>query len=129
MRAIRWHIGMSGAYTRATTISSYVPGDASIGKQIPYTPRYQGQGNIGLQYKGLYLNYNHAYAGYRFVTVDESQYLEPYDAGNVQAMYTFRRWPLTLSGQCQNVWNARYSVVAYRPMPGTHWLASLKWDF
>ncbi|MGN6566939.1 MAG: TonB-dependent receptor plug domain-containing protein [Flavipsychrobacter sp.] len=122
------HLGLNTSYIIATTQSSYITNDNSIGKQIPYTPRYNGQLNAGFGYKHLYLNYNHTYTGYRFLTTDESEYILPYNAGNVQLMYdlTIGHYPLSLSVQCNNIWDQQYQVVAYRPMPGINWLAGVK---
>jgi len=121
------HFGLNTEYVLATTENSYVQNDGSIGMQIPYTPRYQWQLNIGCAYHGFYLNYNHTYVGYRFLTNDESVYLDPYQTGNVQLMYgfSFRNANWRTSVQCNNIWNEQYQVVAARPMPGVNWLAGL----
>jgi len=124
----QWHIGVNTAYTLSTTIASNVAGDGSIGKQIPYAPRYNGQSNIGFSYRGFYVNYNHTYTGYRFLTVDESQWLMPYNTGNIQLLYTvpFSHYQLQLTVQCNNVFNLSYSVVNARPMPGINWLMGMR---
>jgi iron complex outermembrane receptor protein len=121
------HLSINTAYVLATTEQSYVANDGSIGKQIPYSPRYNGQMNIGFSYRKIYFNYNHTYTGYRFITVDESTWLEPYQTGNVQLMYSLPidHKTLSLSAQCNNVWNEQYSVVNGRPMPGINWLIGL----
>ena len=122
------HFGINTAYVLATTVSSYIYNDGSVGKQIPYTPRYNGQLNVGFTYKRFSFNYNHTYTGYRFTTTDESSYLLPYQTGNVQLMYSLpvhgHQWQFT--GQCNNIWNEQYQVVAFRPMPGINWLAGFK---
>jgi len=125
---INLHLGANTAYVLSTTVSSYLSGDGSIGKQIPYAPRYNGQANIGFSYKRLYFNYNHTYTGYRFITVDESQWLMPYNTGNIQALYTMslRKNSLQFTAQCNNLWNKQYQVVNGRPMPGINWVAGVK---
>ncbi len=122
------HIGINTAYVLATTEASYIPGDGSIGKQIPYSPRYNGQANAGFSFKQLYFNYNHTYTGYRFITVDESSWLMPYNTGNIQLMYTTRlgRNKFQLSAQANNVWSSEYSIISARPMPGINWMAGVK---
>jgi len=122
------HVGLNTSYIIATTQSSYITNDNSINKQIPYTPRYNGQLNIGFSYRHLYFNYNHTYTGYRFITTDESEYILPYNTGNLQLMYDTQvsHYPLSISVQCNNVWSQQYQVVAYRPMPGINWLAGVK---
>ncbi len=122
-----WHIGLNTSYVLATTEKSNAPNDGSIGKQIPYTPRYNGQANIGFTCKTFHFNYNHTYTGYRFVTVDESQYLLPYNTGNIQLMYgkQLSAFRLQATAQCNNIWNRQYAVVNGRPMPGINWLVGL----
>src|ERR1035438_3834455 len=126
----KFHLGVNTAYVLATTVASYIYNDGSIGKQIPYTPRYNGQMNIGFNYRRLSVNYNHTYTGYRFTTSDESYYLMPYQTGNLQLMYeaAYRHHALLFTGQCNNIWNEQYQVVAYRPMPGINWLLGIKAD-
>ncbi len=124
----KFHFGVNTAYVLATAVSSYIYNDGSIGKQIPYTPRYNGQANIGAGYKQLSVNYNHTYTGYRFITTDESTWLPPYQTGNVQLMYitSISRHSLQFTGQCNNIWNQQYEVVGSRPMPGVNWLLGCK---
>jgi len=125
------HLGINTSYVVATTQSSYQPNDNSVGKQIPYTPLYNGQLNFGFSYKRLYINYNHTYTGYRYITSDESEYLTPYQTGNMQVMYNsfLLRHAIQVIGQCNNLWNQTYQVVAYRPMPGINALIGIKYNF
>jgi vitamin B12 transporter len=120
----KFNAGINTSYVLATTITSYIYNDGSVGKQIPYAPRYNGQANIGANYKRLSVNYNHTYTGYRFITTDESAYLPPYQTGNVQLMYraSLGDHNLQLTGQCNNIWNQQYQVVGFRPLPGINWL-------
>jgi vitamin B12 transporter len=122
------HLDLGTSYILATTTESYLPNDGSVGRQIPYTPRYNGRLNIGFAYKKLYFNYNHSYTGYRFITTDESSWLQPYQTGNLQAMYTttLSQHEVQLNAQYNNIWNEHYSVAGFRPMPGANWLAGFK---
>jgi iron complex outermembrane receptor protein len=125
----KFHLGLNTAYVLATTVESDMLNDDSIGRQIPYSPRYNGQVNAGFTYRSLYFNYNHTYTGYRFTTTDESNWLNPYNTGNIQLAYntTFQHdYTVDITAQCNNIWNQRYAVVAQRPMPGTNWLLGLK---
>lgn len=116
------------AYILSTATASYLPGDGSIGKQIPYAPRYNAIANISFGWKRILLNYNHTYTGYRFITVDESLYLLPYQTGNVQLSYTLQKadYALQIAAQVHNIWNLEYMVVAGRPMPGRNFLFQLR---
>jgi iron complex outermembrane receptor protein len=126
----RWvfHAGLNTSYVLATTVKSYILADGSIGKQIPYTPRYNGQGNVGVTFRQFYFNYNHTYTGYRFTRADESDFLLPYTTGNIQVAVNavVHKQELLLTMQCNNVWDENYSVVRGRPMPGTNWQLGIK---
>ncbi len=125
------HLKFNGAYTIATTLQSYIPNDGSIDKQIPYTPRYTGQINIGFTWKRLYVNYNHVYTGVRFITVDESFGLPSYIVGNIQLMYevSIKDNLMKLLAYYNNVWNSAYQVVNGRPMPGANWMLGASFTF
>lgn len=122
------HFSLKSAYVISTSEASYLPNDGSKGRQVAYVPRYNGQLNLGFTFAGWFLNYNHTYTGYRFTTIDESQFLEPYHTGNVQLMYTFSRasYQIKAAAQVQNVWDVPYQVIASRPMPGRYVQFSLQ---
>jgi iron complex outermembrane receptor protein len=117
---LRFWIGLNTSFVQATTVASYQPNDGSIGKQIPYTPRYNGQLNFGCSWKQCRFNYNHTYTGYRFITVDESAYLPPYYTGNLFLSWNIQRRNRSVSfnAYVYNIWDETYQIVAARPMPG-----------
>lgn len=127
----QYSIGVNTAYVLSTTTSSYIPADGSVGKQIPYTPRYNGRIIASVQYKRVLWQYTHTYTGYRFITADESSWLAPYQTGNVLLSYTYswRTHAFAIQAQCRNIWNESYSVAGFRPMPGRNWLAGCSIDF
>lgn len=117
---LRFWMGLNTSFVQATTVASYQPGDGSIDKQIPYTPRYNGQLNLGCSWRKFRFNYNHTYTGYRFITVDESAFLAPYNTGNflISRNVTRHNRILSLNAYVYNIWGTSYQVVAARPMPG-----------
>lgn len=123
----RLQLDVASMYVLATTQSSYIPGDGSIGKQIPYTPRYNGRASLSCTWRMWRVSYNHTYTGYRFITTDESSWLAPYQTGNLYASWAKSRHKYTyrFNVQVNNIWNAKYSVAGFRPMPGMNWLAGL----
>jgi len=124
---IQWNLSANGSYTVATTTKSYIPNDNSIGKQIPYTPHINGQLNAGFNWKWFSLNYNHTYTSYRYITTDESQYLQPFNTGTLRASWQGdqRNIRLRLDIQCHNIGDQQYEVVGFRAMPGRNWLIGL----
>lgn len=125
------HLGLNSSFVLATTMESYQANDGSIGKQIPYSPRYNGQANLGIGYKQFSFKYNHTYTGYRFTTTDESQYLAPYQTGNMFAAYDLqlKKVILQINVQCNNIGNEKYQVVNLRPMPLRNWALGLSTSF
>lgn len=128
---VKLHLGVNATYVSATTIQTYLPGDGSIGKQIPYTPRYQGQANAGFTLKNWRFNYNLTYTGLRYVTIDESLALPSYTLHNVQLMYSkvFNDVSLQVVGQLNNIFNTNYRVVNARPMPGANGLVGVSLSY
>lgn len=118
-----WRIGVNAAYVRSTTAESYLPGDNSIGRQIPYVPHLTATGLAGISWRAFYFEWHTTYTGLRYVTSDESESLPAYCLGNFRMQYRlgYKDWNFRFYGAANNIWNQQYQVVAYRPMPGINW--------
>ncbi len=120
------------AYTLSTTQASHLPNDYSIGKQLPYVPRYQLKINPGYQNANWDIQYIYAYTGYRFVTTDESQWLLPYSTSNIFVSY---RLPLMAHQairatiRVQNLFSETYQGIIGRTMPGRNYTFGLLYQF
>ena len=110
------------AYTLSTTQSSPISNDYSIGKQIPYTPRYQFKTQCQFNIYNINLMYVYNYTGYRFVTTDESEWLPPFQTHNLFCSYLFslKKNTFNIHFSIQNIFNKNYQTVIGRTMPGTH---------
>src|SRR5690606_33510740 len=93
--------------------------NASVGKQMVYTPRYMFNGNVhaGFRSTSVYL-FAH-YAGYRFTSSDNSTWLGPYTLLSLRATQRFdaAHHHFIVFAACNNLLNADYVVLAGRPMP------------
>lgn len=126
------HLDVHYAYTLSTTRQSDIPNDYSIGKQLPYVPRYQVKANPGIEIRswGLYLPYQ--YTGYRFTTTDESQWLMPYHLIGFQLS---KQWQLKQGNRikmqvaCRNLGNVNYETLPGRYMPERTWLIQGQWQW
>lgn len=109
-------------YQLTTTEKGSFSNDQSVGKQVPYIPRYQTRIHLGIENEkyGYYLQW--LYAGYRFVTTDESQWLQPYALSAVHAFYKLQtsQLQIRLQGSIQNLLNVNYQQIVGRPMPGRY---------
>lgn len=108
------------AYTISTTSKSSLNASYSEGKQLAYVPRYLFKSNVGVVTPRWEFSYHYQYTGYRFTTLDESEFLLPYTLHALKAglhtnTYQYRiHWQLTLN----NVLNTYYEGVWGRVMPG-----------
>lgn len=118
-------------YVLSTVEDSYLKDDASLGKQLIYTPRYAGNGTFTLGYKQCALVINHAYTGYRFSSSDHSSWLKPYHLSQVRLNYTqyLKHVSLTLNTAILNLFNTNYQVIQNFPMPLRHYEIGLTIQF
>lgn len=107
------------AYNLATTLESYIMDSTDLNKQIPYTPRYQFNGNISFEYENIGVSNQFYYVGYRFTTVDESAYLKPYFLMNlgIYANFKWKKIQLKPHVKIYNIFNTSYEIIAFRPLP------------
>ncbi|MCX7650377.1 MAG: hypothetical protein N2050_07480, partial [Flavobacteriales bacterium] len=135
---IEWHrkkfrvsLTVLSQYVLSTNQKSKLPGDASVGRQLIYTPMYSGLAALSLQFSRLSFIYRHNYVGYRYISTDNAQFLPPYRLGSFSAEYHLKAgrhlWGAFF--QLFNIWNVAYQVMSQRPMPGRHFLAGLSWHF
>lgn len=117
----KWQFELQGttAYNLATTLESFIIDSTDLNKQIPYTPRYQFNGNFYLKYKNFGLHKQFYYVGYRFTTIDESAYLNPYFLMNLGASADLNWKKITFSPSIKiyNIANTSYEIIAFRPLP------------
>ncbi|GIV27299.1 MAG: TonB-dependent receptor [Bacteroidia bacterium] len=125
---IKWSVHT--AYILSTIEKSTIPNDASIGKQLIYTPRYNINSTLQYVMRHFSAFYQFQYVGYRFVTSDNLQWLDPYSVSNLMLSYTFdfKRLQLSLSTGVNNLFNKRYMIIAQRPMPGRNYFIQLQWQ-
>ncbi|MEW6773345.1 MAG: TonB-dependent receptor [Bacteroidota bacterium] len=112
-------LSVSSAYVLSTIEKSSISNDASIGRQLIYTPRYNINGYFYFSYKNIFLLFTHQYVGYRFISSDNLQWLEPYHINNISAGFNinFKDIALQLFGGINNLFNTSYMIIPQRPMP------------
>ena len=105
--------------------------DASVGKQLIYTPIYSGMAKVSVNYKQFMAFYRHNYTGYRYTSTDHSQYLAPFDLGAVHVAYRFAHKPFSgrVFFEVNNLWNEQYQVLSNRPMPGINFQVGISIRF
>lgn len=127
----RFDLHLLYSYTLSTTRESALTNDYSLGKQIPYVPRYQVKIDVGYRYNRFNIRYIYAYTGYRFVTTDETQFLLPYNTHHVLAAYEMpirSQHQLLGSLRINNLLNQHYESIAGRIMPGRSFSIGLNYS-
>ncbi|MCB0526947.1 MAG: TonB-dependent receptor [Lewinellaceae bacterium] len=140
----RWRLAFSGRYqyVKATNAAVYGGSEASLHKQLTYTPNHRAGVTVKLirgRFQGAYL---HQWTGKRYVTTDNSDVLQGFMTGNFLAQYDFPILRSTsLAGskaksgskrlvvyvRLENLWDQAYQVIAFRPMPGRNWLLGVRY--
>lgn len=118
------------AYNRATSEDAYFVNDGSIGKQIPYVPVNSWRNNFYARYKKISAQCNLNYTGYRFITRDESEYVDDYAVLNFYLGYELllKKQVFQLQLKVNNLLNEEYESVRGRIMPRRNYAFSFIWE-
>lgn len=119
LNKFKTQIGFNSAYVLSTSTESHLENDASVNKQLIYTPRYNYGGSFSIAYNKFGISYYHNYIGYRFTTSDNTSWLKPYQYANLKIshQHTFNKVSFMTALHFNNLYNADYMVIAQRPMP------------
>lgn len=125
-------LGVNTDHVVSTNQRAKSADDASVDKQLIYTPMYSGRLRIGMERGGFSITCAAMYTGYRYTSTDNRSYLEPYTLVNAWLAYTFRvgeRGRLSVDAQGNNLFDVRYQVVADRPMPLRSFRIGVRYQF
>jgi len=101
--------------------------ESSLGKQLIFIPRLTHQTTLIAGYGPMYVGYNQTYTGHRFITVDESSFLDDFSLANIFVGGGFKclGTHCDLRGQALNIFNTSYQIIPSRPMPLFNYQVSL----
>ena len=124
------------AYTRSTNLGdARVWGDESYGKQLVYIPVHSGNLFVNIGYKGFYVGWQHNSFSERFTTssndVSRRDWLYPYFMNDLSLGKGIVRGRFRVDAELKilNLFDETYHTVLYRPMPGRHFMITLKTGF
>lgn len=128
-------LNINYAFTRTTNQKTWLPNDASQGKQLIYIPMHKANSLFSTTYKSWSGTWAYNYTGLRYTTSSNEgdAYLLP-GFGLHQASLG-KRWKLIgnvyldCKLQVHNVLNTSYQEILWRPMPGRHYLFLVKIGF
>jgi iron complex outermembrane receptor protein len=100
----------------------------SLHKQLTYNPLH----TMSLSHQVHFLEHfdarlEHIFTSKKYVTSDNLAALNPLLLGNISAQYSnvFKQKELIIVLKTNNIWNAPYQSIQYRPMPERRYLLSL----
>jgi len=129
----KWKLSLSGLYNYvlSTNEKQSSLSDASLHKQLIYTPIQTAQANFSIQYKAASISYIQVYTGYRYTSSDNKKYLKPYSIANIQLAYVVPvcNSKIKMYAQLNNIFNEQYEVLAYRAMPLLNYQVGLSFHF
>ncbi len=118
-------------FNKATNETSGGAIGSSEGKLLIYTPQHLGNISGMVGYKGYYLQYRQHLCGKRYITSDNSQQLPAFTTGDLRIGKDFGKKlkGLSLYLAAENLWNAEYQNIAWRPMPGRNFSGGVRYEF
>ncbi len=115
-------------YLRSTYQFSLSSPMIEEGRQLLYTPVNQLFGQCSLEWKGLYLNYQHRYTS---KTIGQNENLPSYQTTRAKIAYQIDpgKYSIKLFFNLHNVWDQNYQIIERRPMPGINYELGLNFKF
>jgi vitamin B12 transporter len=116
---IHFDAGVITGYCLSTVKANTQLNDNSVNKQLIYTPRYTANTTLSFGYANTDLVFYNQYAGYRFTTSDNLNWLNPYLISSLRVNHnrSIKNINFIFFASCNNLTNRNYTVVAGRPMP------------
>lgn len=115
------HLNNTITYNRVFIDEQRFKGDSSTGNQLPYEPLMSWSGNFRFSRGDWFAGVSSQFAGDRYATeegangpVVDSYIVTDLTAGTAFDIGDFR---MLLSGRAGNIFDERYSVIRYFPMP------------
>jgi iron complex outermembrane receptor protein len=125
--AKEWRLELNGsaAWTPSVNVGAPIStGDNSIGKQLPYVPRFSSSISGRLSFRSWSLLYKWCHYSERYTMSSNdiaiSGKLPPYFMNNIELekQFAFRWADFSLKGTINNLFNEEYISVLSHPMPG-----------
>ncbi len=130
---IEYRLSGTYSFTRALNYGDpLVWGDDSYGKQLVFIPVHSGNVMINLQYKGFALTWQHNSYSERFSTSSNHpgsrSWIYPYHMNDVgiSRHWNSGNWHAEAVLKIHNVFNEAYHTILLQPMPGRHYMFTIK---
>jgi len=128
---VKFSVNVLSNYVLSTRTKTTLQNDESEGKQLAYVPMYSGSAVFSVEYKNISLRTVYSYTGYRYLTSDNYNYLNPYSLLDIRVGYTFplRNSLVNVFAEVNNLLNENYFSVAQYPMPLRNFKAGIIFQY
>ena len=124
------------SYTATSNVDALPSVDESRGKQLIYIPKHKANLFAEADYKKFYLKINAPFTGKRYTSSNnvESDYekvLNPYCLVNLSCgkQFNLNVFKVDASLNIENLANADYMAILWRPMPGRYYSLTLMFNY
>lgn len=131
-KTVRLKSGGNYSFTKTTNQNAAGSVDQSRGKQLIYIPKHKGNFYFSMFWKNLSLKYDLQYTGKRYTKTsnmesDFERVLNPYWLSNftINKKVNINQLSLKLKFEVENLFDADYQSILWRPMPGRYYNFSI----
>jgi outer membrane cobalamin receptor len=125
--SIKWSLRI--AYTLQKALDVTDPSSSEYKNEIPYTPDNSGSALAAVHYRQWSAGYSFLFSGERYALGenDPSNELDGWSTHDffVARRFNFGSFQTTVKAELNNVFNERYDVIRYYPMPGRSYKISI----
>jgi len=126
-------IGLNNNYhfCKATYEKATSPNDASVGKQLIYTPLNTFNSTLNIKKMEFYFSYNFSFVGKRYTGKDNLSYMDAYNLSNIILGKNFiiNKFVLSLQLQINNLFDLALRSIANVPLPGRNYAMTIRFNF
>ncbi|MEM7103136.1 MAG: TonB-dependent receptor [Bacteroidota bacterium] len=130
-RPIRIDLRSSYALVISTNSATGPLQENALDKQLIYVPKHNFRSSLSFGLGKFNLRYLHQFTGKSFTTSDNENAIDGFHLGKLDISQSINsghhKWRIHL--KINNLWDANYERVAFRPMPGRHFQASIIYTF
>lgn len=118
-------------YSLSTLEQSQIPNDAALGRQLIYTPMYNYMIRPGFGFGGFNIEWRMNYYGYRYLSSDNYEYLEPFTVHGARLSYLkkFKSIDMSCFAEVDNLFDLQYQWVASQPVLPRNFLFGINIQF
>ncbi len=130
--SLHFNLEQSYSYSRSTNEKKLFDLDGSYGKQLLYVPLNKILIRAAVEYRGYRFSLRENYSGKVFTSSDNANWIPGYNLLDIiiaKKILLSKQFNTNLQLNINNIFNIKYQVVPYRPMPGLNFLFTLKITF